>query len=150
MMVLEPDAAETWEVDMGATTDRLLAAMNAHDLDAFVACFAADYDSQQPPHPSRAFRGNEQVRKNWEGVFAGVPDFTAELLVATVADGDIEIGEWRWHGTYADGSPFEMRGATVMGIRDDQIAWGRLYMEPVEQGGVDIDEMVQETYRPNR
>jgi len=27
---------------------------------------------------------------------------------------------------------------------------GRLYMEPVEEGGADIDEMVQETYRPGQ
>ena len=42
-----------------------------------------------------------------------------------------------------------MRGVIVAGIRHDQIAWARLYMEPVEQGGADIDEMVQETYRPS-
>jgi hypothetical protein len=43
-----------------------------------------------------------------------------------------------------------MRGVIVTGVRDDQIAWGRLYMEPVEQDGADIDEMVQETYRPGQ
>jgi hypothetical protein len=41
-----------------------------------------------------------------------------------------------------------MCGVIIAGIRDDRIAWARLYMEPVEQGGADIDEMVQETYRP--
>ena len=134
---------------MAAIMNRLLSAMNAHDLDAFVACFAADYDSEQPAHPSRAFRGSDQVRKNWEGVFAGVPDFTAELVLSAVSDDGVEIGEWRWHGTYKDGSPFGMRGMIVAGIRHDQIAWARLYMEQVEQGGADIDEMVQETYRPS-
>ena len=134
---------------MAAIMNRLLAAMNAHDLDAFVACFASDYDSEQPAHPSRMFRGSDQVRKNWEGVFAGVPDFTADLLLSTTADDGVEIGEWRWHGTYKDGSPFGMRGMIVAGIRHDQIAWARLYMEQVEQGGADIDEMVQEAYRPS-
>ena len=38
----------------------------------------------------------------------------------------------------------------VAGMQDSLIAWARLYMEPVEQGGVDIDEMVQETYRRGR
>ena len=37
--------------------DRVLAAMNAHDIDAFVACFATDYRSEQPAHPDRAFSG---------------------------------------------------------------------------------------------
>jgi ketosteroid isomerase-like protein len=128
--------------------NRLLSAMNSHDLDAFVACFAADYESEQPAHPGRAFRGSDQVRENWEGVFAGVPDFTAELGLSAVSDEGVEVGEWRWHGTYTDGSPFAMLGVIVAGVRDDRIAWGRLYMEPIEQGGADIDEMVQEAYRP--
>ena len=71
---------------MAEIMNRLLSAMNAHDLDAFVACFAADYESQQPAHPSRAFQGSDQVRKNWEGVFAGVPDFTAELVLSAVSE----------------------------------------------------------------
>jgi ketosteroid isomerase-like protein len=124
--------------------------MNAHDLDAFVACFAPDYRSEQPAHPARAFRGSEQVRRNWDGVFAGVPDFRAELLLSWVADDGVEVGEWRWRGSHTDGSPFAMDGVIVLGITGDQIAWGRLYMEPVEQDGEGIDQMVEDTYRPNR
>jgi hypothetical protein len=44
-------------------------------------------------------------------VFAGVPDFTAELLTSAGADNDVEIGEWRWHGTHTDGKLFEMLAA---------------------------------------
>ena len=135
---------------MGEIMDRLSSAMNGHDLDAFVSCFAADYQSRQPAHPNRAFRGSDQVRRNWEGVFAGVADFTAELVLSATTDDGVEIGEWHWNGTFADGSPFGMSGVIVAGVRDGQIAWGRLYMEPVEQDGADIDEMVQETYRPSR
>jgi ketosteroid isomerase-like protein len=137
------------EVGMTTMTNRLLAAMNAHDLDAFVACFAVDYDSQQPAHPNRAFRGRDQVRKNWQGVFAGIPDFTAELLLSVATDHGVEVSEWRWHGTHTDGAPFAMQGMVVAGVDHDLIAWQRLYVEPVEQGGADIDEMVQETYRPS-
>ena len=68
-------------------TNRLLAAMNAHDLDAFVACFAPNYHSEQPAHPSRAFDGSDKVRENWTSVFAGVPDFNAELLLSATTDG---------------------------------------------------------------
>ena len=133
---------------MAAVMNRLLTAMNAHDLDAFVACFASDYHSEQPAHPRRTFDGSDQVRENWAGVFAGVPDFTAELVASASTDGDTEIGEWRWTGTYTDGSPFAMCGVTVMGVRDQTIAWGRLYMDVVERDGADIDQMVRETYRP--
>jgi ketosteroid isomerase-like protein len=134
---------------MAAIMNRLLSAMNAHDLDAFVGCFAAEYESQQPAHPGRAFRGSDQVRKNWEGVFAGVPDFRAKLVVGAVTNDGVELGEWRWQGTHTDGSSFGMHGVIVIGVRDDQIVWGRLYMEPIDQGDTNIDEMVQETYRPS-
>lgn len=133
---------------MGEVANRLLAAMNAHDLDAFVACFALDYRSEQPAHPDRAFEGSDKVRENWTSVFSGVPDFNAELLVSSTTDDGVEIGEWRWLGTHADGSPFAMRGVTVMGIERDHIAWGRLYMEEIERDGADIDQMVREAYRP--
>jgi ketosteroid isomerase-like protein len=133
---------------MADLTSRLLSAMNAHDLDAMVACFADDYRSEQPAHPNRKFRGREKVRENWGGVFSGVPDFKAELRSAAVTEEGVEIGEWTWSGTHTDGSAFAMRGTTVLGITGDCIEWGRLYMEPVEEGGEDIDEMVRETYRP--
>lgn len=134
---------------MGEITNRLLSAMNAHDLDAFVTCFAADYESQQPAHPNRAFRGSDQVRKNWQGVFSGIPDFTAELLLSAEIGEGVEISEWRWYGTHTDGSPFGMQGMVVTGVQRNQIAWQRLYVEPIELGGANIDEMVQETYRPS-
>lgn len=128
---------------------RLLAAMNDHDLDAFTSCFAATYRSDQPAHPDRAFIGRDQVEKNWAAVFAGVPDFRAELLTASTTDDRIEIGEWRWFGTHIDGSTFAMTGVTVMVVVDDQVTEGRLYMEPVDADtGADIDEMVRTTYRP--
>ena len=108
--------------------ERLNAAMNAHDLDAFVALFAPDYDSRQPAHPDRAFTGSEQVRANWSEIFAGVPDFRSELIGAA-ADGDTVWSEWRW-----DGTGLEMAGVIVFSVRDGLIAWARLYVEPVEHG----------------
>jgi hypothetical protein len=117
--------------------------MNAHDIDAFVACFDDDYDSEQPAHPDRAFRGRKQVRANWSSVFAGVPDFRAELVRAD-AIGEVEWSEWRWRGTHEDGSLLDMAGVVVFGVRDDRVAWARLYVEPVEQGGAGIDAAVRD------
>jgi hypothetical protein len=48
-----------------AVSERLLEAINAHDLEGQLACFNEDYRSEQPAHPARAFSGREQVRKNW-------------------------------------------------------------------------------------
>jgi hypothetical protein len=113
--------------------ERLRDAQNAHDLDAFVACFDERYRSEQPVHPDRAFVGRDQVRINWAAVFAGVPDFRAELLRST-GQGDTGWAEWHWHGTRTDGTRLAMRGVTIFGIRDDRIVWGRLYLEDVQPG----------------
>ncbi|MDQ4078157.1 MAG: nuclear transport factor 2 family protein [Chloroflexota bacterium] len=120
---------------------RLRAAMNTHDLEAFVACFHPDYRSEQPAHPDRAFQGVEQVRQNWSKIFAGIPDFRADIL-AHVSDGDTHWTEWRWHGTNADGSRLELRGVTIFGAPEDRLLWGRLYLEPVEHAGAGIDAAV--------
>jgi ketosteroid isomerase-like protein len=111
----------------------LHAAMNAHDIDAFVDCFAEDYDSRQPAHPDRAFRGREQVRENWSSIFAGVPDFHADLVRLDVV-GDVAWSEWRWHGNQTTGGTLEIAGVIVLGIPAGRVAWARLYVEPVEQG----------------
>jgi ketosteroid isomerase-like protein len=122
---------------------RLHAAMNAHDVEAFVGCFAEDYDSAQPAHPDRAFRGCDQVRANWSEIFTGVPDFRAELVRVT-AVGDTAWSEWRWHGTQTNGGRLDMAGVILFGVRDDHVAWARLYVEPVERAGAGIDAAVRD------
>ena len=136
---MTPDERSTGE----QVVMRLHVAMNAHDIEAFVGCFAADYDSEQPAHPDRAFRGREQVRANWSAVFAGVPDFHADL-VALDAGGETVWSEWRWRGTQTDGGLLDMAGVIVFSVRDDVIARARLYVEPVEQAGAGIDAAVRD------
>jgi hypothetical protein len=121
--------------------ERLHDAQNRHDLDAFVACFDPQYSSEQPVHPDRAFVGSGQVRKNWGAIFEGVPDFRAELLRSACV-GAVCWAEWHWEGTRADGTRLDQRGVTIFGVRDDRIAWGRLYLEDVETAGAGIDQAV--------
>ena len=116
-----------------AVLARLTAAMNRHDLEAFVACFEPGYESEQPSHPDRRFRGADQVRSNWAAIFAGVPDFRAEVVRSAAARETAWV-EWRWAGTRADGSHLAACGACVFGVPNGRIAWGRLYMEDVEEG----------------
>lgn len=129
---------------MHPTIAALRDAMNAHDAAAMAALFAPDYRSEQPAHPNRGFGGSDQVQANWTNMFSGVPDMTAEIRSAS-DDGTSSWSEWDWHGTHVDGTPFAMRGVIVTGHRPDDgaIAWARLYMEPVEQGGAAIEETVQ-------
>jgi ketosteroid isomerase-like protein len=132
---------------MSSLLERLRDAANSHDAARVAALFAEDYRSDQPLHPGRAFTGRAQVLANWSSVFEGVPDFTAELVDSTV-DGQTEWGEWSWHGQHPDGTSFAMRGVTVMVVRDGQVAEARLYLEPVELGGADIDAAVRDLYQP--
>jgi ketosteroid isomerase-like protein len=128
---------------MTEVIDRLAAAMNAHDLDAAAGFFHEDYGSEQPAHPGRAFTGRAQMRANWEAMFAGVPDFRAEIC-RSVQDGDTTWTEWRWSGTRSDGQAFAMRGVTLFEITNGQIAAGRLYMEDVERDPTSIEQAVQD------
>jgi hypothetical protein len=53
--------------------------------------------------------------------------------------GDTFWSEWAWSGHRRDGSNLDMRGVIIMGIKDDHIAWARLYIEETEVAGADID-----------
>jgi len=128
---------------MTEVIDRLNVAMNAHDLDAAAGFFHEEYRSEQPAHPGRVFVGRAQMRANWEAMFAGVPDFRAEIC-RSVQDGDTTWTEWRWSGTRTDGQAFAMRGVTLFEITDGQIVAGRLYMEDVERDLIDIEQVVQD------
>ena len=129
--------------DLRSVLERLLDALNRHDLDAMVDCFADDYRSEQPAHPARAFVGADQVRKNWGAMLGQIPDLRAELIASAV-EGDAVWAEMRWTGTKADGAPLDERGVSILGIRDGRVARGRLYMEEVEGDGVGIDDTVDQ------
>lgn len=122
--------------------ERLAEAMNQHDLDGAAGLMAQDYRSEQPAHPGRAFVGRAQMHANREAMFAGIPDFRADLL-RSVEDGNTAWTEWRWSGTRTDGQPVDVRGVTLFQIRDGQIVAGRLYMEDVDDGTAGIDQVVE-------
>src|SRR3954454_22856166 len=120
--------------DPRALMDRLTAAQNAHDLEGMLACFHEDYRSEQPLFPTRTFQGIDQVRANWSALLDAIPDFRAETLCSAV-DGDTVFVEVHWTGTKADGSPLDERGVLITSIRDDRIAWARLYVDEVDHAG---------------
>jgi hypothetical protein len=129
---------------MNDTIARLRDAVNRHDPQGMAAVFAPDYRSEQPVHPNRGFGGRDQVAVNWTQMFEGIPDLVAEVVEETVADATTWT-EWVYRGTYRDGTPFLTKGVTLFGLADDgRIAWGRLYLEPVEQNSAPIDEAVRQ------
>ena len=123
--------------------DRLAVAMNAHDLDAAAGLIHEDCRSEQPAHPGRAFTGRAQMRANWEAMFAGIPDFHAEIR-RSVQDGETTWTEWHWSGTRSDGQAFEVRGVTLFEVTGGQVVAGRLYLEDVERDVVSIEQAVED------
>lgn len=111
--------------------DRLANAINSHNIEALVACFAADFAMLWPAHPSRSFSGPDGVRRNWEVLFKTFPDMRAEIS-NRVHSGDETWGEWEFNGTNTDGGPdFCQRGVIVVKTRGHAIVESRFYMEPV-------------------
>ncbi|TFB94897.1 nuclear transport factor 2 family protein [Cryobacterium sp. HLT2-28] len=127
---------------MSVSIATLVAAVNDHDLDRMLALFHPDYRSFQPAHPDRTFVGSAHVRANWHAMFAGIPDFRAELG-RVVQDGATTWCEWTWSGTRIDGRSFEARGVAIFESRDQAIITGTLYMEDVETDGLGIVRAVQ-------
>jgi ketosteroid isomerase-like protein len=130
----------------GVMVDRLCHATNAHDLEALEECFAVDYRNETPVHPARGFQGRAQVRKNWEQIFAAVPDIHAQ--VRWVADGHEAWSEWEMSGTRRDGAPHLMRGVVLFGVEEGRASWARFYLEPVQEGGGGVDDAVRKATAP--
>ncbi len=107
-------------------------AINAHDIDTFVNCFASDFVGEQPVHPERNLIGAEQVRKNWTALFAQVPDLQAKLITHMIA-GELGWSEWHWQGNHTNGTKLDMRGVVVVGLGENAITWARLYMKQLAQ-----------------
>lgn len=126
-----------------ALVDRLVRATNAHDVDGVTACFAEDYQNETPAHPARSFSGREQVRRNWQQIFAFVPDLQAKVL-GTAIDGDTAWTEWEMAGTRRDGTAHLMRGVVLFGVRDGVAHWARFYLEPVDLSDGNVDDTVRQ------
>jgi ketosteroid isomerase-like protein len=126
-----------------AMVDRLMQATNDHDLEGLVACFGEDYVNETPVHPGRSFRGRQQVRRNWEQIFAFVPDLRAEVISSAVA-GETAWTEWEMTGTRRDGTAHQMRGVIVFGVSDGVAQWARFYLEPVDSRTGTVDDAVRE------
>jgi ketosteroid isomerase-like protein len=130
-------------VETYGVIDRLVAATNAHDLDALINCFAPDYLNETPAHPARGFGGRDQVRRNWTAIFAAVPDITARVIDTSVT-GNCVWTEWEMSGTRRDGKPHAMAGVIIFGVADEQIVSARFYLEPVDSSSGAVNAAVRQ------
>jgi ketosteroid isomerase-like protein len=131
-------------LDRMATIQRLVEAANAHDLDGIVSCFAESYVLESPLHPARSFRGGDQVRRNWNQILAAVPDIRVQLLRSATDHDDGSVWtEWEMAGTRRDGSPHLVRGVFIFGVAEGVVCRGRMFLEPVDDSAVTMDESIR-------
>ncbi|MFG1606095.1 nuclear transport factor 2 family protein [Actinoplanes sp. NPDC049265] len=116
-----------------AVVERLIGALNRHDLDDVAALFGPDFSGEWPAHPGRDFRGPEQVRRNWEMIFKLSPEITVAMTHAVEAGDDV-WGEW--HYTEAAGQ--DLKGVIIITVRDGLIRRSRFYMEPIDAAGAAV------------
>ena len=112
---------------------RLEIAINDRDLEGLVELFHPDVIVEYPAHPSRNFRGQDQIWRNWAPIMAMLADFKA-TVVRSNADENSAWVEWLWQGTQADGSPGDMAGVVIHELGPDgQIVRVRFCLEPVDK-----------------
>jgi|SRR5215217_6098466 len=136
-------------MDVNDLLERLRNAVDDHDIEAVVACFAPDYRNETPAHPARGFAGQEQVRTNWTRIFAGMPDVRACVLRSAVDD-HVVWSEWELDGHLPDGRRQLLRGVIIFGVEADRFAWARFYLEPVDAGQDGVDAAVGRIVEPQR
>jgi ketosteroid isomerase-like protein len=121
--------------------EAVVAAVNRHDLDGLVECFAEDVRSATPAHPARSFVGREQVRRNWGQIFGAIQDIEAEI-VSSATTGERVWAELQFRGHRPDGASWLMRGVTINDVRRGRVAALQFYMEPVDLEGAGPDSSV--------
>src|SRR2546423_9854973 len=112
-------------------------AVNRHDLDRLVGCFAPNFVNETPAHPARSFRGRDQVSRNWAQIFAAVPNLEADM-VASASQDDSVWTEGEMRGTRLDGAPHLMRGVSIFKVAGDEFTSGRFYLGPAGQQGAGV------------
>ncbi|MDQ4134024.1 MAG: nuclear transport factor 2 family protein [Actinomycetota bacterium] len=105
---------------------RFVDSANRHDADAVAACVHRDFESIQPIHPVRNFRGSAQLLNNWRTIFRTEPGFRLTVLRSAVE------GETVWVELHGAGDNAEVAGIFIMGVENGLIRWARVYSELIE------------------
>jgi ketosteroid isomerase-like protein len=121
---------------------QMRAAIDAHDVDAYVDFFHEDYWGDRPRHPESRKSDREELRGFWAEMIRDVPDLRVEIPDA-VQDGDTIWSEWRVYGTASSGAMLELRGVIILGVQAGRVAWSRTYLEPVEQLGKPLPGFIE-------
>jgi ketosteroid isomerase-like protein len=108
-------------------------AFNRRDLDALLAL--VDEDVECVPVVASIeghYHGHAGIRRWWESLFEGFPDFTVEILEAHDL-GDLTVGVvgYRAHGAASD-APIEQRFWLVAKWRNRKVVWWQTFRSEAE------------------
>jgi steroid delta-isomerase-like uncharacterized protein len=114
-------------------------ALHRHDLDEAAALL--DPELVEDITSVGVFRGPQEVRDFFAGLFAAVPDL--ELIVdGTTAEEDRVVVQWRMQGTFnggplfngvqATGGRLELRGCDVLTVADGLIVRNNAFQDGLE------------------
>jgi hypothetical protein len=99
--------------------DRVLVALNDHDVDAFVACYAEDATIENG-HDKVFVRGHDELRARYGPMFEQLPDVRVEAITRS------DVGEFVVQEEVVTGRGEPQRHVAVYLVRDDLIARERL------------------------
>lgn len=110
-------------------------AFNKANVDGILDCVTDDFEwrlASGPDAPDgRVARGREAVREalaERDAALGAVRFSEAEVAMA----GDRVLGTFRVTGTYADGTPLDLRGVDIYTLRDGRIATKDSYWKRIE------------------
>lgn len=132
LLYSRPVRAQTVTV---ATLKRLVAAFNAHDLDAVMTFFADDCELMMPRGPDpwgERFVGKAEVRKALATRFEGIPDVHYGDDHNWVS-GNHAVSQWTLTGTTKDGKKITVRGCDLLEFRNGKIIRKDSYWKIVQQ-----------------
>ena len=117
------------------TVKAILAAFNAHDLDAIMEFFSDDCSLDMPRGPDpwgQRFVGKADVRAGLATRFKGLPDVRYSDDRHWIS-GNMVVSEWLLTGTRTDGVQVKVRGCDHYEFRDGKVVRKDAYWKIVEK-----------------
>jgi ketosteroid isomerase-like protein len=112
---------------------RSIDAFNRRDLDALLALMHDDVEGAPPLASMEGdYHGHAGIRRWWESLFSGLPDFTIEVVeVRDPGDLTIAVLQNRAHGAISE-TPVEQRLWLVGEWRDRKVVWWHTFRTEAE------------------
>lgn len=131
----QPGGADSSPTATVGMLEQILAAFNAHDLDAIMQFFADDCELLMPrgkePWGTR-YVGKTAVREGLGTRFAGLPDVHYGEDRHWVA-GELGVSTWLLTGTTKSGEKIKVRGVDLLEFRDGKVVRKDSYWKIVEK-----------------